>query len=174
MPNPNWKPGKQTHYVQIQQVGERPIYGKQLRPTALPPTNCLSEAQGQNPALGSTLLLAGILHSLQNLIMMSHEIDQSKLCKTHGGFFCFVLFFNLFPLTFLPPTSTMPSFLMVVIKCRKGSTYWRKSLFRLRFTGDKIQQNGSHECHADQHSCAVGSMAFPILEFLWHVLVFSK
>ena len=61
---------------------------------------------------------------------------------------------------------------MVVIKCRQGSTCRRKSLFSLRFTGGIIQHNGSYQCHADQRSCAVGYLAFPIPQSLWHVLSF--
>ena len=118
-----------------------------------------------NPALGSSLLL--VLASKVSLWCHMQETNDSS-AKPHSGFL------KLFPLTFLPPTSIMLSILMVVIKCRQGSTCRRKSLFSLRFTGCIIQHNGSYPCHAHQRSCAVGYLAFPINKLLWHVPVFSK
>ena len=56
--------------------GKGQVCEKQQSPTALPPTNCLSLKHKDKPSLGSSLLLVGISHSLESLIMMCHARDQ--------------------------------------------------------------------------------------------------
>ena len=70
--------------------GKGQVCEKQQSSTALPPTNCLCLKHKDKRNLGSSLLLVGIQHSLQSLLMMSHARDQWQLLKTPQYFFKYI------------------------------------------------------------------------------------
>lgn len=127
--------------------GKGQVCEKQLSPTALPPTNCLS----QQHATGWYLTFLTKSH---------YDVTCNspiKALQTPQWFF----FFNLFALTFLPPTSIMLNF----YSCDQIQT--RIYLQEEEFVQPQIYRgHNSTLWELPMHSYAVGYMTFLIPEFL--------